>query len=213
MIIELTDQNFEEEINKYEKPVLVDFFADWCSPCSLLTPILEKISEDYMDRFVLAKANLELLPQTASKYGVERIPMVALFKKGNPVGGFLGLKPEEEIRNLINKMLEDAGKGESQSGEGASGEEGEDEKIEEVIKGYEKYAEENGLGLNPNREVLKRLAKGLLANEKKYGERYCPCRRVSGDKEEDKPKICPCKWHKEEVEKDGHCFCGMFFKK
>ena len=49
--------------------------------------------------------------------------------------------------------------------------------------------------------------------KKKYGQKYCPCRRISGDLEEDRPKICPCKWHKEEIERDDHCYCGLFYKK
>ena len=86
-------------------------------------------------------------------------------------------------------------------------------KIEEdlTIKEYEVYAKENGFKLNPNKNIVKAMAKGLLANEKKHGERYCPCRRVTGNKEEDKPKICPCQWHKEEIEKQGHCICKLFF--
>ena len=87
-----------------------------------------------------------------------------------------------------------------------------EEKIEELIKDYEEYARKNGFRLNPNREVVKRLVKGLLENEKKYGSRYCPCRRITGDLEKDRKKICPCFWHKKEIEVDGHCFCGLFIK-
>jgi len=87
-----------------------------------------------------------------------------------------------------------------------------DKKIENLIESYKKYAEANGFRLNPDEKVVERLVKGLLENEKKYGARYCPCRRVTGNKEEDKPKICPCKWHQEEIERDGHCFCGLFYK-
>lgn len=85
-----------------------------------------------------------------------------------------------------------------------------EEKIEKIIKEYEKYAKENGFKLNPNRKVVETIIKGLLINEKKYGARYCPCRRVSGDPKKDKSKICPCKWHKVEIEKKGRCLCGLF---
>jgi len=84
--------------------------------------------------------------------------------------------------------------------------------IEEIIKESEEYAKKNGFRLNPNREVVERISKGLLENEKKHGAKYCPCRRVGGSPEEDWPKICPCYWHKEEIEKDGKCFCGLFVK-
>lgn len=86
------------------------------------------------------------------------------------------------------------------------------ENIEEIIKYYQEYAEQQGLKLNPNKQVVENLLKGLLENEKKYGARYCPCRRVSGNPVEDQPKICPCVWHKEEIAKQGHCLCGLFFK-
>ena len=84
--------------------------------------------------------------------------------------------------------------------------------IEEIIKHYEEYAKKNKFKLNPNREVVERLIKGMLENEKKFGERYCPCRRITENKEEDKGKICPCHWHREEIERDGHCVCGLFVK-
>jgi len=65
-----------------------------------------------------------------------------------------------------------------------------DKKVENLIESYRKYAEANGFKLNPDKKVVERLVRGLLANEKKYGAKYCPCRRVAGNKEEDQPKIC-----------------------
>lgn len=87
------------------------------------------------------------------------------------------------------------------------------EKIEKIIKGYKIYAQNNGFDLNPQKEVVEGIVKGLLENEKKYGARYCPCRRVTGNIQEDKGKICPCQWHREEIEKYGHCLCQLFVKK
>ena len=84
--------------------------------------------------------------------------------------------------------------------------------MEKIIEDYKEYAEQSGFRLNPDREVVERLIKGLLENEKKYGQRYCPCRRVSGNLEEDKPKICPCVYHRQELERDGHCYCRLFVK-
>ncbi len=86
------------------------------------------------------------------------------------------------------------------------------EKIEELIKWYVDYAKENGFNLNPNKEIVERIIRGLLENEKKYGKKYCPCRRVTGNQEEDSKKICPCYYHRDEIKKDGHCFCGLFTK-
>lgn len=87
-----------------------------------------------------------------------------------------------------------------------------DEIVGELIEKYKEYAKKNGFKLNPNEEVVKGLINGLLANEKKYGERYCPCRVVTGDKEKDKDKICPCKWHKDEIREMGSCYCGLFVR-
>ena len=85
-------------------------------------------------------------------------------------------------------------------------------KIEQIIAESIEYAEKNGLKLNPNKEIVEKLAKGLLENEKKYGEKYCPCRRIIGNIEEDKDKICPCEQSHEEIKKNGQCLCGLFLK-
>jgi len=84
--------------------------------------------------------------------------------------------------------------------------------IEELKKKYKEYAESNGFHLNPDEKTVERIINGLLNNKEKYGEMYCPCRRVTGDKEEDSKKICPCFWHKDEIKKDGHCFCNLYVK-
>ena len=86
------------------------------------------------------------------------------------------------------------------------------EKIENLIEEYKKYAQENGLKLNSNSKIVEGILRGLLAREEKFGARYCPCRRVTGDKEEDKKIICPCIYHKEEIKKDGRCHCNLFVK-
>lgn len=87
-----------------------------------------------------------------------------------------------------------------------------DEKAIKLIEKYEDYAKKNGFRLNPNKEIVKGLVEALFMNEKKYGEKYCPCRVITGDKEKDKDKICPCIWHKDEIKKMGHCHCGLFVK-
>jgi thioredoxin 1 len=76
----------------------------------------------------------------------------------------------------------------------------------------EKYASSKGYRLNPDEEVVMGILSGLLENEEKYGYRYCPCRPVTGDRQKDLPKICPCKWHEEELEQFGRCHCGLFVK-
>jgi len=200
MKISLTDDNFDEAIQNANKPVVVDFWAEWCGPCFILTPILEKLANEFEGKFILAKVNLNEARTIAQKYGVERIPMVVLFNGGKPISGFIGARPEPTVKELLDKMLKDIPNDKKP------------EEIEGIIKNCQEYAERNGLKLNPNREMVERLIKGMLENEKKFGERYCPCRRVTGNREEDKGKICPCQWHLQEIERDGHCFCGLFVK-
>ncbi len=199
---ELTDENFEREIQNADKPVLVDFFAEWCSPCNILTPILEKLAKDFEGKFILAKVNLESFPLVAQKFGIDRIPQVLFFKEGKLLNGFVGLQPESAIRKWLEENLE-KGNGNSPVGE---------ERFEKIIKEFEEYAGLNGFELNPNREAVERIIQGLLENEKKYGARYCPCRRISGDQAQDQSKVCPCVFHREEIEKNGHCLCGLFVK-
>jgi thioredoxin 1 len=105
MLTNLTDQNFEEEIKKSEKPVLVDFFATWCGPCEVLGPIIEKVAEDLSDKVVLAKINVDQFPTTSEKFKIDRIPNVILFKEGNQVDGFVGLMSEEAIKTWLEKAL------------------------------------------------------------------------------------------------------------
>jgi len=195
MTTHLTDENFEKEINGTDKLVLVDFYADWCGPCKTLGPILEKIAEEMKDSLVLLKANVDNTPQNAGKFGVEKIPTIVLFKGGKVISGFVGLVPEQAIKEWIKNASENP-----------------TTNIDEIIERYDNYAKSNGFRLNPNRKVVEGIVNGLLANEKKHGKRYCPCRRVTGNAEEDSKIICPCIFHKDELEKDGHCFCNLYVK-
>ncbi len=195
-MINLTDENFDKEIQNTKKIVLVDFWADWCLPCKTFSPILQRIAKELEKEIVFAKVNIDEAPLAATKFNVEEIPTIFVFKNGKLIDKSIGLKTEIIIKQWLKTILEEYTK----------------KDIEKTIKQYEKYAEENGFKLNPEKNVVNGIAKGLLANEKRYGERYCPCRRVKGNKEEDKNKICPCQWHKKEIEKQGHCLCQLFYK-
>jgi ferredoxin-thioredoxin reductase catalytic chain len=88
----------------------------------------------------------------------------------------------------------------------------EEETIRKMKSGFAKYAESQGFRLNPDDRIVEGLCRGMLANEKKHGARYCPCRLVTGNKQEDKKIICPCVYHKDEIARDGHCHCSLFVK-
>lgn len=103
----LTDENFDKEIQNTDKPVLVDFYAVWCPPCSILSPILEKLKEEFKEKVVFAKLNVDVAPKICQKYGINPIPTVILFKKGEPVDEFIGLKPESEIREWLENQLKE----------------------------------------------------------------------------------------------------------
>ncbi len=81
----------------------------------------------------------------------------------------------------------------------------------EILKFARTYAKAKGLVLNPDPEKLDAIIMGLVENQRKHGYRYCPCRMLSGNPEEDRLKICPCRWHLQEIAEMGHCHCGLFW--
>ena len=85
---------------------------------------------------------------------------------------------------------------------------------EDTIRAWaEEYAKKNGWVLNPDKKILDTVIRGLVRNRKKFGEQYCPCRLRSGDDEKDRAIICPCIYHRDEIAKDGHCHCQLYFRK
>ena len=105
--IEVSDDDFQEKVIEMSKkvPVLVDFYGDWCWPCKILSPILEKIARDYNGRFVLAKVNVDKAQITAGEFGIMSVPTVILFKNGEPVDYFVGALPEPQIRDWLKRRL------------------------------------------------------------------------------------------------------------
>lgn len=106
MPIILTDENFEKEIQKTEKVALVDFYATWCDPCSMIAPVLEKMEKEFEEKLVLFKANVDDNSLGAQKFKVDRIPMVVMLRKGQQIGVFTGFKPEAELRKWIEETMQ-----------------------------------------------------------------------------------------------------------
>ena len=101
MEITLTKNNFEAEVLKSDKPVLVDFWAPWCGPCRMLAPILAEIAEEKADTIKVGKVNVDEEPDLAAKYGISGIPAVLLFKNGQVAGTSVGFKPKPELEAFI----------------------------------------------------------------------------------------------------------------
>jgi len=105
--IEVGDDDFQEKVIEMSKkvPVLVDFYADWCAPCRILSPILEKIAREYNGKFILAKVNVDDAQITAGEFGIMSVPTVVLFKNGEPVDYFVGALPEIQIKDWLKRRL------------------------------------------------------------------------------------------------------------
>ena len=105
--IEINLENAKEYLidESFNRPVLVDFWADWCAPCKSLMPILEKLSAEYNGAFLLAKVNADDMNMIAAQFGVRSLPTVMLMKDGQPIDGFTGALPEIQVRELLEKYL------------------------------------------------------------------------------------------------------------
>ncbi len=102
MIKHVNSEVFEQEVLKNSKSVLVDFYADWCGPCKMVAPILEKIGREHTE-FEIVKVNVDENQDLAIKYGVMSIPTMVVFKDGNAVDGMVGFTDEKAIIDLITK--------------------------------------------------------------------------------------------------------------
>ncbi len=105
MEIKFTDQNFEEEAEKSELPVLVDFWAVWCGPCQMMGPIIEELAEKFEGRMKIGKINVDENPETAKKYEVLGIPSLKFFKNGEIIDEITGLQPKEVIVEKIENLI------------------------------------------------------------------------------------------------------------
>ncbi len=100
-----TDQNFETDVLKNGKPVLVDFWATWCAPCRALAPIVDEVANQYAGKLDVYKVDIDHNPETPAKFGVRGIPTVILFKGGQVVDQVVGAVPKDTLDTLIKKAL------------------------------------------------------------------------------------------------------------
>lgn len=107
-IFDVTSANFEQLVleNSFHKPVLVDFWAEWCAPCKALMPLLAKITEEYAGELLLAKVNCDIEQDVVMRFGIRSLPTVVLFKDGQPVDGFAGAQPESAIRAMLEPHVQ-----------------------------------------------------------------------------------------------------------
>ena len=101
----ITDTSFEADVLQAEKPVLVDFWAEWCGPCKQIAPALEEIAEELGDQVTIAKLNIDEHPDAPAKYGVRGIPTMILFKNGEQAAVQVGALPKSQIKDWIQRSL------------------------------------------------------------------------------------------------------------
>ena len=101
---EFTETNFDEEVIQSGQPVLVDFWAEWCMPCRMLGPTIEKLAKDYDGKVKVGKVDTDANREIALKYRIESIPTVILFKDGQPAQKFVGLRQEKDFRQALDAL-------------------------------------------------------------------------------------------------------------
>jgi thioredoxin 1 len=101
----VTDQSFDSDVLNSSKPVLVDFWAEWCGPCKMVAPVLEQLADEMSADITVAKMNIEENPMTPSKYGVRSIPTLILFKDGKPVATKIGSLPKPALEKWLKEQV------------------------------------------------------------------------------------------------------------
>ena len=106
--VAISDASFEKEVVNADKPVLVDFWAEWCGPCKMIAPVLERMAEEYAGSLKIAKLDADNNPDAVEEYGVMSLPTMILFKDGQPVERVVGYMPKERLLKKIRPYMETA---------------------------------------------------------------------------------------------------------
>ena len=105
MALEITDANFDELVLKSDKPVMIDFWAEWCGPCRMVGPIVEDIAGEYAGKVVVGKVDVDANSGISTKYGIRNIPTILFFKGGNVADKQVGAVPKSALVNKLNALL------------------------------------------------------------------------------------------------------------
>lgn len=105
MALSITDSNFDELVLKADKPAVVDFWATWCGPCRMISPVIEALAEKYEGQVVIGKCNVDDAAEVPVNYGIRNIPTILFFKGGELVDRLVGAVPQTEIENKINSLI------------------------------------------------------------------------------------------------------------
>lgn len=108
--ITLTDTNFDESINKYSL-LVVDFWASWCGPCRMVSPVIEELSTELAGKVVFGKLNVDENPMTANAFGIRSIPTIAIFKNGKNIDGFVGVTSKAQMKTRVLSHIKDRSSG------------------------------------------------------------------------------------------------------
>ena len=104
-IVTLTNENFDDQIKQHTTPILVDFWAEWCGPCRMVAPVLEKLADEYDGKARIGKVNVDEHGGLAAKFGVQSIPTLLVFKEGKVVDQFVGATTRDVLAKLIDKHV------------------------------------------------------------------------------------------------------------
>ncbi|MHB1393142.1 MAG: thioredoxin [Clostridia bacterium] len=101
----VNQQNFDNEVLKSDKPVLVDFWAAWCGPCRMVSPVIDQLADEYEGKLKIAKVNVDENPELAGRYDIMSIPSVFLFNNGSKVDGVIGARPKQIFEDMLKKYV------------------------------------------------------------------------------------------------------------